>query len=85
MTQTVQLMQYPNAAAPAPARASAPWASEVRAKAHYLTARIVAAFNAWAAARADAALYAALSKMSDAQLRNLELSRGELYRSVYRR
>ena len=85
MTQTVQLLQYPNAAAPASARASAAWASEVRAKAHHLGARIVAALNAWAAARADAALYAALSKMSDAELRNLGLSRGELYRSVYGR
>jgi len=85
MTQTVQLLQYPNAAAPAPARASASWASEVRAKTHHLRARIVAALDAWAAARADAALYAALSKMSDAELRNLGLSRGELYRSVHER
>lgn len=85
MTQTVQLLQYPNAAAPAPARASASWANRVRAKAHNLGARFVAALNAWAAARADAALYAALSKMSDAELRNLELSRSELYRSVHGR
>ena len=82
MTQTVQLLRYPNAAAPASASASASWASEARAKAHRLGARIVAVLDAWAAARADAALYAALSRMSDAQLRNLELSRGELYRSV---
>jgi uncharacterized protein YjiS (DUF1127 family) len=85
MTQTVQLLQYPDAAAPASPRASAAWASQVRAKAHRLGARIVAALNAWAVARADAALYEALSKMSDAQLRNLGLSRGELYRSVYGR
>jgi hypothetical protein len=85
MTQTTQLLQYPGATALASQRASASWASEVRAKAHHLGARIVAALNAWAAARADAALYAALSKMSDAQLRNRGLSRGELYRSVYGR
>jgi hypothetical protein len=83
MTQTVQLLRYSNPAALASARPSVSWASEVRAKAHHLGARIVATLNAWAAARADAALYAALSKMSDAQLRNLELSRGELYRSVF--
>jgi uncharacterized protein YjiS (DUF1127 family) len=85
MTQTLQLLQYPNAAVPASAKASASWANQVRTKAHHLGARIVAALNAWAAARADAALYAALSKMSDAELRNCGLSRGELYRSVYGR
>ena len=85
MTQTVQLLQYPNAAAPASARASVSWASQVRAKAHHLRIRIVASLNAWAVARADAALYEALWKMSDAELRNLGLSRGELYRSVNRR
>jgi hypothetical protein len=85
MTQTVQLLQYPNAAVPASAAASTSSVSEVRAKAHRLGARIVAALDAWAAARADAALYAALSNMSDGQLRNLGLSRGELYRHVYGR
>jgi hypothetical protein len=85
MTLTVQLLQDPIAAAPASARASASWASQVRAKAHRLSDRIVAALNAWAVARADAVLYEALCKMSDAELRNLGLSRGELYRSVYRR
>jgi uncharacterized protein YjiS (DUF1127 family) len=84
MTQ-IQLLQYPNAAAPASARVSASWTSQVRATAHHLGGRIVAALNAWAVARADAALYEALCKMSDAELRNLGLSRGELYRSVYRR
>jgi hypothetical protein len=82
MTQTVQLLQYPDTAAPASTGASASWAGGVRAKARTLGARIVAALNAWAAARADAALYDALSRMSDAELRNIELSRGELYRSV---
>jgi hypothetical protein len=83
MTRIVQSLQYPNAAASVPARASVSWANQVvRAKAHHLRTRIVAALNAWAVARADAALYAALSKMSDAELRNLELSRSELYRSV---
>jgi uncharacterized protein YjiS (DUF1127 family) len=85
MTQSLQLLQYPNAPAPASAKASVSWANQVRAKAHDLGTRIVAALNAWADARADAALYEALSKMSDRELRNLGLSRGELYRSVYRR
>ena len=66
MTQTVQSLQYPNAAAPAFERESASWASRVRAKAHHLRDHIVAALNAWAVARADAALYEALCKMSDA-------------------
>jgi uncharacterized protein YjiS (DUF1127 family) len=85
MTQTVQLLHHPNVAAPASARASDSWANQARAKAHDLGARIVETLNAWADARADAALYAALSKMSDGELRNLGLSRGELYRSVYGR
>jgi hypothetical protein len=85
MTQTAQLLQYPGAAAPNSARASASWANQVRDKVRHLGARIVAALNAWAAARADAALYRGLSKMSDAELRNRGLSRGELYRSVYGR
>jgi uncharacterized protein YjiS (DUF1127 family) len=85
MTQSLQLLQYPNAAAPASAKASVSWANQVRLKAHDLATRIVAALNAWADARADAALYAALSRMSDGELRNIGLSRGELYRSVYRR
>ncbi len=85
MTQSVRLLQYPNAAAPESAGAAVSWTSGVRAKAHHLGARIVAALDAWAAARADAALYAALSKMSDAELRKLELSRSEVYRSVHGR
>jgi uncharacterized protein YjiS (DUF1127 family) len=85
MTQIVRLLQYPAAGAPASANASASWVNQVRAKAHDLGARIAAALDAWAVARADAALYEALSRMSDGQLRNLGLSRGELYRSVYRR
>jgi hypothetical protein len=85
MMQTVHLRQYPNSAAPAFARAFASWPSQVRAKAHNLGDRIVVALNAWAVARADAVLYEALCKMSDAELRNLGLSRGELYRSVYGR
>ena len=85
MTQTVQPLRYSNTAAPASAGISAAWASQVCAKAHQLGGRIVAALNAWAVARADAALYEALCKMSDAELRKLGLSRGKLYRSVYRR
>ena len=82
MTQTVQLLQYPNAAAPAPASASVSWPNHVRDTARRLGASIVATLDAWAAARADAALYEALYRMSDAELRNCGLSRGELYRSV---
>jgi hypothetical protein len=85
MIQTVQLLQYPNTAAPASAVVSASWASHVRAKARRLGGRMVATLNAWSVAWADAALYEALCRMSDAELRNLGLSRGELYRSVYRR
>jgi len=76
MTQTIQMLPYQNAAAPASVGSPASWASKVRAKAHHLGTRIVTALDAWAAARADAALYAALSQMSDTQLRNIELSRG---------
>src|SRR5262245_26133638 len=66
MNQTVQLLKYPNAAAPASASVSASWAIQVREKVHQLGGRIIAALNGWAVARADAALYEALSKMSDA-------------------
>jgi hypothetical protein len=82
MTQTVQVLQYPNAASTASSRASVSWASQVRDQAQHLGARVVGALNAWADARADAVLYETLSKMSDAELRNCGLSRGDLYRSV---
>ena len=85
MTHTVQLLQYPDVAAPTTPRETVSWARQVRDKAHDLGTRVAATLNAWAVARADAALYEALSKMSDAELRNRGLSRGELYRSVYGR
>jgi uncharacterized protein YjiS (DUF1127 family) len=82
MTQTVQLLEHSNAVTPASRGASVNY---LRDTAHRLRARIVATLNAWATARADAALYAALSKMSDAELRNCGLSRGDLYTFVFRR
>lgn len=82
MTQTVQLLQYSNGAVPASASASLSWANQVSDKARHLGARIAATLNAWAAARADAALYEALTKMTDAELRHRRLSRTDLYRSV---
>jgi hypothetical protein len=83
MTQIVQSLPYPKAAASVPARASVSWANQVvRDKAHHLGARIVAVLDAWAVARADAALYETLTKMTDGELRRLGLSRGDLYRSV---
>jgi uncharacterized protein YjiS (DUF1127 family) len=84
MTQTVQLLEHSNAAVPASGSPSV-WRLNVRDTAHRLRARIVATLNAWATARADAALYGALSKMSDAELRNCGLSRGDLYRYVFGR
>jgi uncharacterized protein YjiS (DUF1127 family) len=85
MTQTVQLLEHSNAAVPASRSASVWRASHVRDTAHRLGARIVATLNAWAIARADAALYGALCKMSDTELRNCGLSRSDLYRYVYGR
>jgi uncharacterized protein YjiS (DUF1127 family) len=85
MTQTVQLLEHSNAALPASGSATVWRAGHVRDTAHRLGARIVATLNAWATARADAALYGALSKMSDAELRNCGLSRGDLYRYVFGR
>jgi hypothetical protein len=54
----------------------------VRDKVHHLGTRVAATLNAWAVARADAALYEALFKLSDAELHRLGLSRADLYRSV---
>ena len=82
MSQAVELLQYSEAAA-SPTTVS--WAQQARDKARRLGAGAAAALNAWAAARADAALYEALCNMTDAQLRVRGLSRGDLHRAVSER
>ena len=64
MTQTVQLLQYPDVAAPASPRSMVSW---VRDKAHHLGTRIAGALEAYAASMGHAALYAELSKLSNAE------------------
>jgi hypothetical protein len=80
MTQTVQLLQYPDVAAPASPRSMVSW---VRNKAHHLGTRIAGALEAHAASMGHAALYAELSKLSNAELERRGIPRGELHRCIF--
>lgn len=82
MNQTVQLLQYPDVAAPASPRATVSLVRKVRNKAHHLGTRFAAALDAYAASLGEATLYEELSKLSDAELHRRGLSRGDLHSSV---
>jgi len=83
MTQTVQLLQYPDVAAPASPRSMVSWARQVRDKAHHLGTRIAGALEVYAASMGHAALYAELSKLSNAELERRGIPRGELHRCIF--
>lgn len=83
MTSTEQVLHLTSvAASEAPGRAVATWSQRVRDMASRLRARITQLVEAHAEASAAAAIYAELSKLSDAELRRRGLTRAELHRWV---